>query len=598
VADPTHLPPLLVALPLLAAAIARIPRVHHAEWGPDVVALAAALGTLVAGAFTTRAARGGPLVHHVGGWEPRDGLVIGVPLVADVVAAGFVTLTAGLVLASFVYFTVAERRAGGLTHVLTLVLLAAFNGFVLAGDLFSMFVFIELLGITVYAVTAGKLEDPAALPASVNLAVTSTMGAVMFLSGVGILYGAIGTPSLVSAGGVLEGAELGASVAVALGLLAAGLAVKAGVVPFHFAHADVHTATTVPHAGLFGGVLLPVGLYGIARVLNVTFSGVLRPEDVRPVLVGVSVVTAVVGAVMCLVQQQLKRLLAFSSISHLGIAGVGLGLLTADGAAAAAVYVLGHGPVKLGLLLTAGAILYRLGGLRFDDLAGRVRDVRPALLLLGAGGLALAGLPPTGLFAGKAALSKAAGEVGLSGVVPLVYGSAILTGAAVVRAATQLWSSRPVPDDPLGHVAEHHPDEVPDHTPRVLYVVPAVLLSVGVAAPLVPGVLDAIAVAGAGFVDPGLYAAAVLEGERGPLPEADPMQVWEATSLVQGALAATVAGALGAGLVRWGGWWRAPVALPVRWLRRRHSGHVGDYTVWLVGGLAAWSAWAGLLVDR
>jgi multicomponent Na+:H+ antiporter subunit D len=598
VADPTGLPPLLVALPLLAAAVARVPRIHHAEWGPDVVALTAALATLVAGALTTRAARGGPLVHHVGGWEPRDGLVVGVPLVADVVAAGFVTLTAGLVLASFVYFTVAERRAGGLTHVLTLVLLAAFNGFVLAGDLFSMFVFIELLGITVYAVTAGKLEDPAALPASVNLAVTSTMGAVMFLSGVGILYGAIGTPSLVSAGGALAGPELGPSVAVALGLLTAGLAVKAGVVPFHFAHADVHTATTVPHAGLFGGVLLPVGLYGIARVLTVTFSGVLRPEDVRPVFVGISVATAVIGAVMCLLQQQLKRLLAFSSISHLGIAGVCLGLLTADGVAAAVVYVLGHGPVKLGLLLTGGAILHRLGGLRFDDLAGRVGDVRPALVLLAVGGVALAGLPPTGLFAGKAALSKAAGEVGLSGVVPLVYGSAILTGAAVVRAAAHLWSTRPVPDDPIGHVAEHHPDEVPDHTPRVLYVVPAVLLGVGVAAPVVPGVLDAIAVAGAGFVDPGVYAAAVLDGRRGPLPAAGPMEVWEATSLLQGALAATAAAGLGVALVRWGGWWRAPVALPVRWLRRRHSGHVGDYTVWLVGGLAACSAWAGLLVAR
>jgi multicomponent Na+:H+ antiporter subunit D len=598
VADPTGLPPLLVALPLLAAAIARVPRIHRAEWGPDVVALTAALATLIAGALTTRAARGGPLVHHVGGWEPRDGLVVGVPLVADVVAAGFVTLTAGLVLASFVYFTVAERRAGGLTHVLTLVLLAAFNGFVLAGDLFSMFVFIELLGITVYAVTAGKLEDPAALPASVNLAVTSTMGAVMFLSGVGILYGAIGTPNLVSAGGVLAGAGLARPVAVALGLLTAGLAVKAGVVPFHFAHADVHTATTVPHAGLFGGVLLPLGLYGIARVLTVTFSGVLRPEDVRTVFVGISVATAVVGAIMCLLQQQLKRLLAFSSISHLGIAGVGLGLLTAEGAASTVVYVLGHGPVKLGLLLTGGAILYRVGGLRFDDLAGRADDVRPALVLLVAGGLALAGLPPTGLFAGKAALSKAAGELGLSGVVPLVYGSAILTGAAVVRAAAHLWSKRPVPEDPLGHVAEHHPDDVPDHTPLVLYVVPAVLLGIGVAAPVVPGVLDAIAAAGAGFVDPAAYAAAVLDGRRGPLPDVGPPEVWEATSLLQGALAATVAAGLGVGLVRFGGWWRAPVALPVRWLRRRHSGHVGDYTVWLVGGLAAFSAWAGLLVGR
>jgi multicomponent Na+:H+ antiporter subunit D len=595
VADPTTLPPLLVAIPLLAAALARIPRIHHTRWGPDSLALAAALATTVAAAAATRAALAGPLVHHVGGWEPRDGLVIGVPLVADVVAAGFITLTSGLVLASFVYFTVAERRAGGLTHVLTLLLLAAFNGFVLAGDLFSMFVFVELLGITVYAVTAGKLEDPAALPASVNLAVTSTMGAVVFLSGVGLLYGALGTPSLVSASTAVGSNGIEPTVAVALGLVAGGLAIKAGVFPFHFAHADVHTATTVPHAGLFGGVLLPVGLYGIARIHAVTFAGVVPATDLRPVVVLIAVVTAVVGAVMCVVQQQLKRLLAFSSISHLGIAGVGLGLLTAEGAAAAVVYVLGHAPVKLGLLLTAGAILHRLGSLQFADLAGRAAIVRPAIVLLTLGGVALAGLPPTGLFAGKAALSKAAGEVGLSGIVPFVYGAAILTGAAVVRAAAHLWSSRPVPDDPIGHVAEYHPEALPERTPAVLYVVPALLLGVGIVAPLLPGVLGAVADAGAGFVAPEVYAAAVLGGPRPPLPVGAAMEVWESSSLVQGALAGTLALAVGATLVRWGSWWRAPAAAPVRWLRRRHSGHVGDYTVWLVGGLAAWTAWAGFL---
>jgi multicomponent Na+:H+ antiporter subunit D len=595
VADPTALPPLLVAIPLLAAALARVPVVHQTRWGPDVVALAAAVGTATVGVATTRAALSGPLVHHVGGWEPREGLVVGVPLVADVVAAGFVTLTSGLVLAAFVYFTVAERRAGGLTHVLTLLLLAAFNGFVLAGDLFSMFVFVELLGITVYAVTAGKLEDPAALPAAVNLAVTSTMGAVVFLSGVGILYGAVGTPSLVSASTAVGTAGIEPAVAVALGLVAGGLAIKAGVFPFHFAHADVHTATTVPHAGLFGGVLLPLGLYGIARIHAVTFAATFAAADLRPVFVLISVVTAVVGAVMCAVQQQLKRLLAFSSISHLGIAGVGLGLLTAEGASAAAIYVLGHAPVKLGLLLTAGAVLHRLGSLQFDDLVGRAALVRPAVVLLALGGVALAGFPPTGLFAGKAALSKAAGEVGLSAVVPFVYAAAILTGAAVVRAALHLWSSRRVPDDPIGHVAEHHPEALPEHTPARLSVVPALLLLVGIVVPVLPGVLDAVADAGAGFVDAEFYAAAVLDGARGPLPVGSPMEVWEGSSLVQGALAGSLALALGVTLVRWGSWWRAPVAAPVRWLRRRHSGHVGDYTVWLVCGLAGWSAWVGFL---
>jgi multicomponent Na+:H+ antiporter subunit D len=581
--------PLLIALPLLAAALSRLPVVHATRLAPDAVAIAAStVTTLVAGWVAVRAATG-PVVHHLGGWEPLDRLPIGIPLVADPLAAGFAALTGALVTAVLVHLAASGARGGGLTHVLTALLLAAANGFVLAGDLFTMFVFLELLSITVYAITAGKTDDPAALPAALNMAVTSTVGAVMLLSGVGLLHAQLGSPNLAAVGEALAATGWDAGTALAVGLITTGLAVKAGLVPFHFAHADLHTATTVQHAGLFGAVLLPLGLYGIARIHGVVLDG---HPSIGWVLVAGGALTALVAGAMSLLQNHLKRLLAFSSVSHLGIAAAGLGVASVEATSSVALYVLGHAPVKLGLLLTAGAILHRLGALQVAELAGRWRQVPLATLLLAVGGLALAGAPPSGLYAGKAALSEAAVAAGLAGVVPLLYVAAVLTGAAALRIVVHLVTGWSVPPDPHGHVAEaeHEPEA---HTPRTFVWLPALLVTIGVVLPLVPGSPEVVNVAGGWFHDREAYGGAVLDG-LGPTPPdlPAPPSYLGAESLLTGTLAGVAALLGGVAAARWRGRRRAGrLGAPVRMLRGLHTAHVGDYTAWLTVGAAAIVGW-------
>ncbi|GGI04605.1 complex I subunit 5 family protein [Egicoccus halophilus] len=590
-ADAGQLLPLLVALPLLGAALTRVPVVDGTRYAPDVVAILTAAGTTVVGVLATRHAMDGPLVHHLGEWRPIDGLPVGVPFVADPVAAGFVTLISALITAAFVHFAVAGARGGGLTHVLTALLLAAANGFVLAGDLFTMFVFLELMGITVYAITAGKTDDPAALPAAMNMAVTSTVGAVLLLSGVGLLHGQLGTPNLGAVAETLTPGAWGAGAALAIGLVVAGLSVKAGLVPFHFAHADLHTATTVQHAGLFGAILLPLGLYGIARIDRLALGGDVHGPVAQVLLVG-GASTAVLAGVMSLCQNQLKRLLAFSSVSHLGIAAAGVGLSAPEATAAVATYVLGHAPMKLGLLLVAGLALHHYGELQLADLSGRWQELPVMTVLLAVGGLALAGLPPSGLYAGKAALSKAAEDAGASALVPVLYLAAVLTGAAVLRFVTHLVTGWPVPDDPLGKVAEDHPEPAA-HLPRTFVVVPAVLLATGLLVPLVPGTGAALATAAGWFHDQPAHVA-VLLGREGvwPRPVVEPLLFWEASSLATGALAAVAAGLGGVAAARWRGR-REPGRLgaPVRALRAVHTAHVGEYTAWLTAGVGVVVGW-------
>jgi multicomponent Na+:H+ antiporter subunit D len=595
-------PPLLLALPLLAAALARIPAIWRRRRVSGAIAIGAAATVAVLGGFLAVAGADVPTVHWVGGWEPREGVVVGVALVADGISAGFVAFAGAAVALALWHALGSYHRTGGMLEVLTLLLLVAFTGFVLSADLFSMFVFIELLGITVYALTASKVDDVAAVPAAFNLAVTSTIGAVLFLSGATLVYGAVGTPNLALAGERLAGAATTPAAAVGVGLLVAGLAVKAGLAPFHFGHLDSHTAARVPHAGLFGAVTVPAGLYGLARVQTLVVPGLGAPDGLGPLLLGAAVLTAVVGGLLAVSQTHLKRLLACSSLAHVGIAAAGLALLSPDGLTGTVVYVVGHGALKLGLFLAVGVLLHRLGSVEVGDLLGRARQARGAALVLTVGGLLLAGLPPSGLFAGKAVIADAAHAAGHGWLVPVLYLSAALTGVALVRASVHLWSGWPLAADRVGRIGEGSRETVgPPHEQRTAFgAVPVVLVATSVVVVLVPGLLGGMAAATAGFADAGLHLTALspdlaAAGSGSPGVAGGEPEVWKPSSLAWGLAAAVVAGAGGIGLARLGRR-RSPSRLrglgaPLVTLRRLHSGRVGDYTAWATLGAGASCAW-------
>jgi multicomponent Na+:H+ antiporter subunit D len=580
--------PLLVVLPILTAAIVRLPRLPDRMIAGLSIGACAAVSVLALWLLTIVIDT--PVVHVVGGWGVRDGMVVGIPLVADGIAVGFVALAAVLVTAGLGYLA-ASHEGHAATDVLTLLILAAVAGFLLAGDVFTMFVFLELFGIAVYAVTAGKTEDPAALPAAINVAVISTTGAVLYLTGVGLLYRLTGTPNIAQSGAALAETPPHPALLVTTALVLGGLAVKTGLVPFHFAHADLHTASWSPHAGLLGAVMLPIGLYAIGRLQTNVFDGVDGlGAGVRPVLLAAAVTTALVGGAMSLMQDQLKRLLAFSSISHVGIAGVAIAFGTATGTAAAAVYVVGHGFVKVGLMLVAGVVLHRLGTLRLAELAGRGREVPVAVGSLAVGAAVLAGAPPSGLFAGKAVMTDAAEELGLGAVMPLVYLAAVLTGAAVARAAAHLWFGWPVPDDDVGLVAEHRPDTLLARSPRILLALPIGLVTVGVLLPLSTTYLGAVGQVATDAVDSRAYTATVVGGPATEVPPTG-LEPWTATSMGSGAAAVVGAAVLGPWIAA--KWRREPrlVTAPLRGLRRLHTGLVNDQVTWLTVGIAGWCLW-------
>jgi multicomponent Na+:H+ antiporter subunit D len=251
-------------------------------------------------------------------------------------------------------------ETGPLYHVLLLVFLGAVEGFALSGDLFNLFVFLELMTVPAIALT-GYGEEPGPLQGALNFGIVNSFGAFFLLFGIALLYGRTGALNLAQIGRALDRGRVDGLVLVAFLLVTAGFLVKAGLVPFHFWLSDAYAVAPIPVCVVLSGVMSDLGLHAIARIYWPSFSGVFAADagSLRAILVGAGVLTALVGGTMAFFQRDLKRLLAFVTIGHVGIFLAGIGLLTARALAGTTLYVLADGFVKGGLFLAVGILLRR-----------------------------------------------------------------------------------------------------------------------------------------------------------------------------------------------------------------------------------------------
>jgi multicomponent Na+:H+ antiporter subunit D len=585
--------PLAVTGPVLLACLLLL----VGGWTPrivtDAVALAGALALAGAGALLLDATTTHDAVTWLGGWTPPPGAhPVGIALVVDPAAAGLVVLigvlAAGALLYSWRYFEVVEARF----HALVLLFCAGMTGFVLAGDLFTMLVFFELMGAVAYALAAYKIEEARSLQGGLTFGVVNSLGAYLALCGIGVLYARTGQLGLAPVGEALAGASPDGPAVVGIVLVVVGWLVKAAAVPFHFWLADAHAVAPTPVCVLFSGVMAPLGVYGVVRVSAVAAPGV---PALYPVLVGVGVVTAVLGAVLCVLQRNLKRLLAYSTIAHIGLFLIGA---AGGGTRAWFVYLVGHAGVKAVLFLMVGVLLARFGSVDENELHGAGRTGRApdrwAAALFGVAALALAGLPPFGAGLGKAALEESVPGA----LVPVVVGVSVVTGAAVLRAGLRVFlgvgprpSRRPDPERTSGEGEERETTGRLENAPTTMLAAAAVLLVAALAVGLVPLVGQLGADAGERLADGAGYRAAVL----GTAPVAPPVEpvVWHLAGVVAGF--ATTAAALALALAVLAGSRiperaRTSVRRALRpmvvGLERLHSGHVGDYVAWLLFGAA------------
>lgn len=598
-----HVAALPVAVPLIAAAVIVASRHFARRWLDDLAGAGSAAAVVALCAILLDRSVRNPFAYWMGGWRPSHMVAVGISFSIDPIGAGLATFAALLVTAAMVYSWHYFDDVHGLFHALMLVFLAAMAGFTLTGDLFNLVVFFELMGAVAYALTAYKIEERGPIQGAINFAISNSIGAYASFIGIGLLYARTGALNMAQIGAALDGHRADALVVVAMALIFIGFLTKAAAVPVHFWLADAHAVAPIPVCVLFSGVMVELGVYAVARLYWTIFAGPLggHIDQLRAILVAVGTATALWGAVLCFAQRHVKRLLAFSTISHVGLFLCGLGLLSGPALAGVAVYVVGHGLTKAALFMLAGVLLHRFATIDEFDLHGRGRELPVVGGLFAIGGLALASMPVVTTFFGKSLLDGAALHAGYPWLPTVFVISSMFTGGAVLRVCGRVFfgwgaSEREADRGQEREAREVEPETLVqrERTPPLMIIVPGVLLAAALAIGVIPGAVPAIERAAAHFRDHGAYISWVLRGGAAHFAPASTSHV-ETFDYLYGAAAAVGAVVLAA-LALFGAPLRsrlpAPVVAPVvgavYGLRQLHSGHIGDYVAW-------WTAGAGLL---
>ena len=600
------IPPLLVGIPLLAAAA--VAGLDHITPTPvqDALVVASSAATTAFAFVLLWHSETDEVVHWFGGWQTRHGVALGIDFAVGPLAAGMCAVIGVVVTLALLYSLTFLREAARLVDSLMLVALAAMCGFAMSGDLFNLFVWLELMGVAAYALTGFQVERLGPVQGAVNFAITNSVGGYLFAIGIALLYARTGALNLAQIGTTLTHGPAGGLVIFGMTLLFCGLLIKGAVVPFHLWAADAYAVAPAPVCAVLGGVMTDIGLIGVARLYWTVFDAPFgHGHAVGDVLLWLGLVTALLTGVMAFLQRHLKRMLAYSVLCHIGIMLAGIGLLDSSGLAGVELMFLAHAFLTAGLFFVAGIL--HVDHTLIDELRlhGRGRGCWVAAAAWFAGTIGLLGTPYVGIYLGHGLIDEGATQLGRAWLLPLLWLGSALAGAALLRAGARIFLGWGDTDDPLlGEALEEDPRERQVLRP-VLVVVAVTAVVLGIAISVVPGLGQRAEYAADRFRDRVGYAALVLHGRPMAPPPSLPIAIRSTSlaSLLYGGGATLFAVGLAfVGLYRrrLPGAVTAPagrvLAPPIRVLRELHSGVVGDYVTWVAVGTAVTGGiWALLL---
>lgn len=382
------------------------------------------------------------IVSWMGNWSPMGGKAFGIGLQIDSLGMFLALIITGASLLSVIYSLKYMSHDNGLEkyYVLFLLLTSSMIGFVFTGDLFNMYVMLEIMTFAAIALTAFRNYKEKSVEAAFKYIVTGSLGSSLILLGTCLIYSETKTLNLAEIAVVIKAMEsMTPTLIVAFSLMMVGYAVKAFMVPCHTWPTDAHMAAPSSISMILSGVMSKTGIYAIIRLVFMIF-GLASNKPVGYLILVWGVITMVIGVSMALLQHDFKRLLAFHSVSQIGyiITALGIAIIETGEVSVLAMtggtyHMINHAIFKGLLFLTAGAILYTTGTTDLESVSGLGKRMpfTMAMFLFGAAGIS--GIPPFNGFASKWMIYEAGftGSLGIVSIIAVVVSA--LTLASFIK---------------------------------------------------------------------------------------------------------------------------------------------------------------------
>ncbi len=476
--SPDLMIPYLITVPLAAAFLIIIFGKIARPAGYIIACIASVLSLAISLALAFSITKYGILIYKVGGWMPPAGI----PMVIDCYSA-FILLTANFIAALVTLYSVSYvRRYTDRWKYFTLLMLmmAGVNGVAVSGDIFNMFVYLEIASLATYALVAFGNEGEA-LEASFKYAVMSSVASTFMLIGIAFLYNYTSTLNMAYIGKFIMENPPAKAISFVSVLFLAGFGLKAALAPFHTWLPDAYTKAPAPIPAISSGVLIKVlGVYALTRLFFNVF-GMTKP--VSHVLVFFAVISMLGGSILAFGQSNIRRLLGYSSISQIGYIILGFAIGTPLAIMGSLFHIFNHSVAKSLLFMGAGSMEQSLGTQDIKKMSGVISRMPVTGYTSLIGALSICGIPPLGGFWSKLIIIFACIQAGYFGLAFIAVAVSILTLAYYFKAYAPILFGRQ--DDVLKVPAKNKTQFLMDIPMIILAVV-----SVASVLFLTPGVMN------------------------------------------------------------------------------------------------------------
>lgn len=478
-----HLPALIIVIPLLAAIITPIVGRINRVLSWYVATITTFICFAISLSLLQTVLEQGSISYWMGGWEPPWGIeyVVDYLNIFVLIIVSFMAFVGAVFAKNNIDIEIDEDRKP-IFYGVYLLFVTGLMGMAVTGDIFNIYVFLEITSIAGYALIAiGKKRQ--ALYAGFNYLVMGTIGATFFLLGIGYLYLMTGTLNIADLAARLPEFYETKAIFTAFAFLVVGLCIKLALFPLHMWLPNSYAYAPSTISAVMAATATKVAAYALIRVMFTVFNMEFYtqvPFNIEYILMFFAVIGILAGSIMALAQTDIKKMLAYSSVGQIGYIVLGISLMSVTGMIGSLMHLLNHAMMKGALFLVVGAVVYKTGSTTIEGFRGLGKKMPFSMAAFTIAALSMIGIPLTVGFVSKWYLAVASIEVGMWWLVPIILVSSLLTAAYFWRVIDNIWFKCAVGEESHDHGHGHdcHHAPVKSNDAPVSMLLPTVTVAV------------------------------------------------------------------------------------------------------------------------